>query len=66
MLSFGIIAVFKVISLKAGDGELHRPCLFSVFFPQFPSPTATSETPGLVAMRGWKTREDVTENYFFF
>lgn len=65
MLGFGIIAVFKVISLKTGDGELHRPCLFSEFFPPFPSPTATSDTPGFVTMRGWKNREDVTGNYFF-
>lgn len=38
---------------------------FQSFSPQFPGPAATSETPGLVAMRGWKTKEDVTENYFF-
>lgn len=27
MLVSGIIAVLKVISLKTGDGELHRPCV---------------------------------------
>lgn len=65
MLSFGIIAVFKVISLKTGDGELHRPCLFSEFFPQFPCPAATSETPELVARRGWKSREMLQRSNFF-
>lgn len=32
MLVPGIIAVFKVISLKTGGGELHKPCLLQWFF----------------------------------
>lgn len=31
MLVPGIIAVFKVISLKTGGGELHKPCLLQFF-----------------------------------
>lgn len=51
MLVSGIIAVFKVISLKTGDGELHWPCVSQPFL-KFPSHTAIGETPGVVIVGG--------------
>lgn len=53
MLVSGIIAVFKVISLKTGDGELHRPCILQFFsLLKFPLPPAIGETPGVVVVGG--------------
>lgn len=61
MLVSGIIAVFEVISLKTGDGELHWPCVSQPFL-KFPSHTAIGETPGVVIVGGWENSEDVKKN----
>lgn len=52
MLSFGIIAVFKVISLKQEMENFIGQVSFQSFSPQFPSTNASTKTPELVAMRG--------------
>lgn len=67
MLISGIIAVFKAISLKTGDGELHRPCLLQFFcLLKFPLPPVISETPGVVVVGGGKLGKMLERSGVFY